>query len=239
MTPQSALSQLLQIEADLSSALGHEDNDAQLEHLLSRVDAIGLKLSQVAQDGMSDVASWTQVANAVQAIWTIAVSFAEQEKRLLRRQKDVADDVMLLLQKQTRLSAAVTLPDRQHEDRKDCGQSDLHLLNVASSSKYSEQSLNAAIMRRWMLEHIDHPFPNNHDKEELAKETNRRAPSGKSQLRPEQVSRRRQKEKGIRYCPSACSHVNLPIPSLHPGHTLVHQHSPSLWLDLMGSTLCQ
>lgn len=189
MTPELALSQLLEIESDLSSALGHENNEARLRELLSRVHSIALEISHSNAENSSDVASWTQVAYTVQAIHAIAASFAEQEERLSQHRRDVTDTVKVLLREQPCHTITGSLSGEGFESQEICSYSECHQSKVApAAAEHSEQSLNAIILRRWMLKHMEHPFPKTQDKEDIAEETNRGATSVKGQLRPEQVS---------------------------------------------------
>lgn len=189
MTPESALSQLLEVETDLSLALGHENNEACLQVILTRFDSIGLVLNQIDPEDMSDVAGWTRVAHAVQRVQTIAAFFAEQEESLLQGISDVKSTVRALLQQQKSHGVTNPLLHEQLVDQEKCSHaSDGQIPFASDPSKHNEQTLNAVIMRRWMLEHIEHPFPNAQDKDHIIAETNREVTSAKGQLRPEQVS---------------------------------------------------
>ncbi|PWN27135.1 hypothetical protein BDZ90DRAFT_260801 [Jaminaea rosea] len=151
-----------------------------LSTLASDFHAMGQELRRHRQDLQLSKAERRALIASAHRIAIFSTGLAEIERRNSQHLRDLATDCKELVATSELASTKTTSTLRHHQGTGTRG-SQLR-------SQPPDSALNATVMRQWLLEHIDHPFPSNEDKRALADESNRRGVGTKGKLQPGQCT---------------------------------------------------
>lgn len=188
----SILHALNTIKSSLCDALSQPHTQLELlRQCLEQFMSIKWELEQSRPGRSFDKEESDSIAAAAESIGAISQLFADTENFLVHCLNSAVEGA----------SQVLTSPSASKEERAERTTS--KTLRSSPPADGADQMLNSTIMRKWMMQHLDHPFPNADERVAITKESNENGIGPKGELNPNQVSEYRRRRGGGWYpqCP--------------------------------------